>query len=305
MKQRILALLLAAMLLLALLAGCGGTDVPAEPTAEQETAAEQEPAETAESGGVATAADMTEVQDVVEEGMTPVYAESLKPGVYPVVMESSSSMFKADRCELVVEDGAMQVVLYMSSEAYPWMYAGTAAEAVAAGQPTWVPLTDGTFTLPLAALDSGESYAAFSERKQLWYDRTLLFRADSLPTDAFTDGFFTTAESLGLTNGVYSVEVTLYGGTGRASVTSPAELTVTGGVPEAVIEWSSPNYDYMRIGEEIYLPVNTEGNSVFVIPVAWFDRPMPVSADTTAMSEPHEIAYRLVFDSASLQAADA
>ncbi len=300
MKKKILSLMLAAVLLLALLAGCGGgTETTAEPPADSDTSAPSEP------GGVATEADMTEVRDVVEEGMTPVYADCLKDGVYPVTMESSSSMFKADRCDLVVEDGTMQVVLYMSSESYPWMYAGTAAEAAATDESAWIPRTDATFTLPLAALDSGESYAAFSERKQLWYDRTLLFRADSLPADAFVDGFFVTAESLGLADGTYTADVTLYGGTGRATVTSPATLTVSGGAAEAKIEWSSPNYDYMRVDEELCLPVNAEGNSVFMIPVSRFDRPMPVTADTTAMSEPHEIEYRLTFDSASLQAADA
>ena len=46
-----------------------------------------------------------------------------------------------------------------------------------------------------------------------------------------------------------------------------------------------------------------EGNSTFEIPVLYFDRPMTVIADTTAMSEPHEITYTLTFDSASLAVA--
>ena len=52
-----------------------------------------------------------------------------------------------------------------------------------------------------------------------------------------------------------------------------------------------------------YDPVNTEGNSVFEIPVSGFDWKMPVLADTTAMSTPHEIDYTLTFDSASLEPA--
>ena len=46
-----------------------------------------------------------------------------------------------------------------------------------------------------------------------------------------------------------------------------------------------------------------EDNAAFEIPVLFFDRPMPVIADTVAMSEPHEISYTLCFDSASLEAA--
>ena len=52
-------------------------------------------------------------------------------------------------------------------------------------------------------------------------------------------------------------------------------------------------------GEKI-LPVSTEEFSVFEIPVSTFDYRMPVSANTTAMSTPHEIEYTLFFDSASI-----
>ena len=70
----------------------------------------------------------------------------------------------------------------------------------------------------------------------------------------------------------------------------------------ATLVWSSPNYDYMLVEGQRYEPVNTEGNAVFEIPVSEFDRPVPVVADTVAMSTPHEVSYTLTFDSASLQA---
>ena len=52
---------------------------------------------------------------------------------------------------------------------------------------------------------------------------------------------------------------------------------------------------------EKYLPTNTEGNSTFEIPVAALDTALNVTADTVAMSTPHEIEYTLTFDSASLK----
>ena len=58
----------------------------------------------------------------------------------------------------------------------------------------------------------------------------------------------------------------------------------------------------MIVDGEKYLPVNTEGNSVFEIPVAALDTALAVTADTTAMNTPHEIEYTLTFDSASLTA---
>ena len=102
-------------------------------------------------------------------------------------------------------------------------------------------------------------------------------------------------------DGEHTVEVTLEGGTGKASVTSPATIKVSGDSVTAVIEWSSPHYDYMIVEGEKYLPVNEDGNSVFEIPVLSFDKPMTVIADTTAMSEPHEIEYTLTFDSSSVK----
>ena len=96
-------------------------------------------------------------------------------------------------------------------------------------------------------------------------------------------------------DGTYQMEVELLGGSGRASVTSPAKVEIKDGKAVATLEWSSPNYDYMVVDGEKYLPVNTEGNSVFRIPVEAFDRDITVIADTVAMSTPHEIEYTLNF----------
>lgn len=79
-----------------------------------------------------------------------------------------------------------------------------------------------------------------------------------------------------LPDGEYEIEVQLTGGSGRASVTSPAILQVQDEKAVIEIEWSSPNYDYMTMDGETYLPVNTEGNSVFELPVTAFDKEVPV-----------------------------
>jgi len=106
-----------------------------------------------------------------------------------------------------------------------------------------------------------------------------------------------------MNDGTYTAEVSLSGGTGRAGVKSPAELTVSGGEMTARIEWSSPHYDLMIVDGERYLPVNREGDSVFLIPVADLSLPLDVEAETVAMSEPHLIAYTLTFDPDSLRPA--
>ena len=80
-----------------------------------------------------------------------------------------------------------------------------------------------------------------------------------------------TAESLNLKNGAYTAEVTLNGGSGKASVASPALLTVVDGACEALVIWSSKNYDYMKIGEKKFFPEEGYESSAFRIPVSFFD----------------------------------
>lgn len=303
MKKRVLALLLACVLALSVLAGCGDSSaaISDSDTSVTESSAQEE------NRQVATSSEMVTPEEVVEEGMVPVYGSDVKDGVYQVEVDSSSSMFNITECELTVEDGQMTAVMTMGGTGYLYVFMGTGETAAQADESAYISYVENqegahTFTVPVEALDKGISCAAYSKRKELWYDRTLLFRADSLPADAFAEGVITSPDSLGLDDGVYTVEVTLEGGSGRASVESPAKLTVQDGSFTAEIIWSSSNYDYMKVDDVQYDPVNTEGNSTFEIPVSGFDYKMPVLADTTAMSVPYEIEYTLYFDSATIQA---
>lgn len=302
-----LALLLAAVMLLS--AGCAAqkapeqTDAPATQTTVETTAATQA-AET--KAQVASASDMAGVADVAQEGLTPVSGESVKDGVYEIAVDCSSSMFKITKCELTVKDGRMTACLYMGGTGYLKVFMGTGEEAAAAGEESCIPFVQTeegihTYTVPVEALNQVIKCAAYSKNKEMWYDRSLLFRADSLPLEAFQAGAFATVESLGLKDGNYTVEAKLEGGSGRASVESPAALRVENGVAYATVVMSSANYDYMKVDGQQYLPINTEGNAAFEIPVAAFDWKIPILADTTAMSTPHEIEYTLCFDSASLK----
>ena len=97
-----------------------------------------------------------------------------------------------------------------------------------------------------------------------------------------------------ISDGEYAASVVLSGGSGRAYIESPCRVTMKNGKATADIVWSSPNYDYMIVGGETYYPVNTEGNSEFIIPIE-LDKELPVQADTVAMSTPHLIDYSLKF----------
>lgn len=294
-KKTLLAALLAALMLTS---GCGSS------ASQQQTDTAAQTSETGTSN-VASASDMTEVEEVVEEGMTPISGDKVKDGTYNVTVKSSSKMFDITACELTVESGKMTATMHMGGKGYLYVYMGTGEQAAAADEADYIPFTeqaDGThsFTVPVDALDEGIDCAAFSKKKEKWYDRTILFRADSLPMDAFADGVVTTPDSLSLADGSYTADVALAGGSGRASVQSPAELTVKDGKVTAKIVWSSKNYDYMKVGDTKYDTVIEDEHSTFEIPVSCFDWAMAVKADTTAMSEAHEIDYTLTFDSASV-----
>lgn len=258
---------------------------------------------------VASSEEMAGVREVGEEGMEPVDGSSIKDGTYKITVDSSSSMFRITDCQLTVKDGKMTALMTMGGTGYLKVYMGTGQEAAKAPEDDCIPyveLEEGVhgFEVPVEALDKEIPCSAYSKNKEKWYDRTLVFRSDSLPAEAYKENVVKTAESLKLEDGSYTVEVRLEGGSGRAEVESPASLTVEKGQASATIAWSSPYYDYMKVDGKKYDPVNTEGNSVFTIPVAGFDRNLPVTADTIAMSEPHEIEYTLYFDSGSIKKAE-
>lgn len=256
-----------------------------------------------ESAGTSQAAPAATAETGSDTEYTPLYAADIRDGSYDITVDSSSTMFNITKCTLNVSDGKMTAVMTMHGKGYLYLFMGRGEDAVESEYIPFVEDSEGahTFTVPVEALDAPVDCAAFSKNREKWYDRTLVFRSDLIPAESFADGVLKTPASLGLSDGEYTAEVTLSGGSGRASVQSPAKITVSGGEITAEIVWSSSNYDYMRIGEEKYLPVNTEGNSTFVIPVSCFDRAVTVYADTTAMSEPHEIEYKLTFDSASVK----
>lgn len=290
-KLQIVSITLAALLL----AGCGAAEsaVPASESAS-EAASTVETAPAAES-----------------ESETPAAEAALPDGVYTADFNTDSSMFHANEsCDgkgtLTVADGQMTMHVSLQSKKIVNLYLGMAADAADHEadwlQPTTdtVTYSDGTseevygFDIPVAAVDTDFQLAILGT-KGTWYDHTVSV-ANAKPADE------TAAEAPA--DGSYTCAVTLEGGSGRATVESPATLTVADGAMTATIVWSSPNYDYMLIDGEKYLPINTEGNSTFEIPVAALDTALAVTADTVAMSTPHEIDYTLTFASATLAAAE-
>ena len=252
-------------------------------------------------------------KDTETETQTQVETESssLEDGVYIADFNTDSSMFHVNEaCDgkgtLTVKDGEMTIHVSLTSKKILNLYYGLAADAVKEGAELLDPTTDSVtysdgmteevygFDIPVPALDE-EFDVALIGTKGTWYDHKV---SVSNPEPKEDDA----KSAVDLEDGTYTAEVTLEGGSGRATIESPATITVKDGVATASIVWSSPNYDYMIVDGEKLLPVNTEGNSVFEIPVASFDTALDVIADTVAMSKPHEIEYKITFDSSTIKA---
>ena len=245
-------------------------------------------------------------------------------GTYVATFTTDSPMFHVseanqDRGILTVEDGKMTIHVSLQSKKIVNLYPGTAEDAKKEGAELLEPTTDTIvysdgykdevygFDIPVPALDEEFDVALIGTHGN-WYDHKVVVsdpvEGDDIQAvingDNSGDGG-NSADIADLADGEHTVEVALEGGTGKASVDSPTVIRKDGDDIIAVITWSSPYYDYMIVDGQRYEPVNTDGNSVFEIPVSSFDSPLEVIADTTAMSEPHEIEYTLSFDPASIK----
>ena len=288
---RFVSLLAVSALLVASLAGCGSSASSV--------------ASSASSEAVSSVAESA-VSEAASESAAASSARTLEDGTYTAEFDTDSSMFHVNEANdgkgtLTVEDGQMTLHISLQSKKIVNLYVGMAADAPDHEadwlQPTTdtVTYSDGLsdevygFDIPVKALDEDFQLAILGTKGK-WYDHTVSVRnveaqaAEAVETPA---------------DGSYTCEVTLEGGSGRATVDSPAALTVADGKMTATIVWSSPNYDYMIVDGEKYLPTNTEGNSTFEIPVSALGVPLSVVADTVAMSTPHEIEYTLTFSAPS------
>ena len=216
---------------------------------------------------------------------------ALDDGSYMVDFDTDSTMFHVNevmdgKAMLTVENGIGNLHLVMPSQNVLNLYLGLAQDAQN-NQEDWIEPTiesvtysDGlsedvyAFDVPVSVLDE-EFDLALIGKKNTWYDHKVSI---SNPEEC-----------------AKTVEVTLEGGTGKASLTSPTKIVPQKDGYLATIEWSSKHYDYMIVDDVKYTPVSVGETSVYEIPVKDLSVPLEVIADTVAMSEPHEIEYTITF----------
>lgn len=290
-----------------LLGGCGAGQA-ADATSAESTAVAQE--------STVTPTETTEAENISTE--TAQDKAQLPDGVYTAEFSTDSSMFHvSEACDgkgtLTVKDGVMTIHISLGSKKILNLYPGLAEDAAKDGAVLLEPTTDTVtysdgmteevygFDVPVPAI--GEEFdLALIGTKGKWYDHKVKV-SDPVAADSreAANGSFAMST---LTDGSYTIELTMEGGSGRASIQSPAQLAVADGAATATLEWSSPNYDYMLVNGEKYLPVNTEGNSVFEVPVEALDAPLTMIGDTVAMSTPHEVEYTVTFHSETLESTE-
>ena len=287
-----------------LLGGCGAGQA-ADATSAESTVAAQE--------STVTPTESTETAETVSTETAQNEAQ-LPDGVYTAEFSTDSSMFHvSEACDgkgtLTVKDGVMTIHISLGSKKILNLYPGLAEDAAKDGAVLLEPTTDTVtysdgmteevygFDVPVPVI--GEEFdLALIGTKGKWYDHTVKV------SDPVAEGTADTFDLSTVEDGSYTIELTMEGGSGRASIQSPAQLAIADGAATAILEWSSPNYDYMLVNSEKYLPVNTEGNSVFEVPVEALDVPLTMIGDTVAMSTPHEVEYTVTFHSETLESAE-
>ena len=287
-----------------LLGGCGAGQA-ADATSAESTVAAQE--------STVTPTESTETAETVSTETAQNEAQ-LPDGVYTAEFSTDSSMFHvSEACDgkgtLTVKDGVMTIHISLGSKKILNLYPGLAEDAAKDGAVLLEPTTDTVtysggmteevygFDVPVPAI--GEEFdLALIGTKGKWYDHKVKV------SDPVAEGAADTFDLSAVEDGSYTIELTMEGGSGRASIQSPAQLAIADGAATATLEWSSPNYDYMLVNGEKYLPVNTEGNSVFEVPVEALDAPLTMIGDTVAMSTPHEVEYTVTFHSETLESAE-
>lgn len=313
MKKKLIASFGILLLSSVLLWGCGenGTQTQ-EPAAAIESDGTLQEAESDEEAEGAEAEDDTNAE---EKDETEKPASELPDGVYSAEFDTDSSMFHvSEACggkgTLTVENGEMTIHISLGSKKILNLYPGLAEDAAKEGAELLMPTVDTVtyddgmteevygFDVPVPVL--GEEFdLALIGTKEKWYDHKVSV-SNPVPLE---DGEALNDAALP-EDGIYSIELTFEGGSGKATISSPATITVNGEEMTATVEWSSSNYDYMIVDGEKYLPINTEGNSVFEIPVSVLDKPVTVIGDTVAMSKPYEIEYTLTFHSDTMKEAE-
>lgn len=148
------------------------------------------------------------------------------------------------------------------------------------------------------AASKGESAASEGEKKLADFKAEDFKAGDDITAqaEAAAQMLAEKHEKLTVADGTYQVNVTLSGGSGRAKIASPTELTIKDGRATAKIVWSSDKYDYMEVEGIRFTPEIQNSHSVFMVPVTELDKPLAMVGDTTAMSTPHAIDYQLTFE---------
>lgn len=305
MKKNIIIAI--ALLSVTLSGGCGNNNNVQEPDSAVAVTVEEGAGESSETVTETLPEEPTEEESESDEtDKQNQDTAELADGIYTAEFTTDSSMFRVNEtCEgkgtLTVENGEMTIHITLGSKKILNLYPGLAEDAAKEGAELLLPTEDTVtysdgmteevygFDVPVPMLEI-EFDLALIGTKGKWYDHKV---SVSNPVPLENDE--QVKDPVSLEEGTYSIEITFEGGSGKAEILSPVAVTLEDGKVTATVQWNSPNYDYMIVNGEKYLPVNTEGDSVFEIPVLIFDEPMDVIGDTVAMSKPHEIEYTLTF----------
>ena len=128
-------------------------------------------------------------------------------GTYNIEVTTDSSMFRSEACTLTVKDGVYTAALSLPGEGFSRLYFGTAQDAEKATEGVYdYHLNDEgkyTFNIPVQALDTELPIAAFGQRRNKWYDHTIVFHT---PTQEASENAGATSSSSSANNSATSAQ---------------------------------------------------------------------------------------------------
>lgn len=200
---------------------------------------------------------------------------------------------------LYVKDGKItaDLMLQQRQASYPYIYAGSEAEALEAGEAGWLYPVDYDYgykypgslyhNVKIGSLDKPQLFVMHAKSSGNWFNRPITIKSEDLTKIPYGD--------------YEADEFTFEGGSGKVEITCPKVRVTKKGI-FADVQFSSSKYIKAKVGDTEYEPISTEGGSTFTLPLNVNGQTV-VAGTTTAMGSEQTIEYSctLKFDAEDLK----
>ncbi|MBQ4467433.1 MAG: FMN-binding protein [Firmicutes bacterium] len=199
---------------------------------------------------------------------------------------------------LTVKDRVItaQMAVEQRQASYPYIFAGTEAETLAAGEEGWLYPVDYDYgykypgsiykNVPIKSLDKPLNFMMFASGSGNWFNRQFTIASEDITRVPYGD--------------YQADEFTFEGGSGRVQLTCEKVRVTRSGITFD-IAFDSTNYTKLVVDGVEYAPVVKDGKSIFTVPLN-INGQTKIVGTTVAMSSPTDVEYEVTvkFDAKDL-----